>query len=168
MSVLSVITTRSPLVSSGYCGADIKALCTEAALASLRRRYPQIYGSSVKLQLDVSSIVLGPQDFSRALRAIIPASQRALAPPGRALSPALRPLLAGALTDILGALLRVFPHAEQRDRDDSHGKPGPGWVSSSGSPLDPLVCPGSSVSPLTLTRAERQDAGPDTSLCASL
>ncbi|XP_062323855.1 ATPase family AAA domain-containing protein 2B isoform X1 [Osmerus eperlanus] len=104
----------------GYCGADIKALCTEAALASLRRRYPQIYGSSVKLQLDVSSIVLGPQDFSRALRAIIPASQRALAPPGRALSPALRPLLAGALADILGSLFRVFPHAEQRDRDDSH------------------------------------------------
>ncbi|KAG5846369.1 hypothetical protein ANANG_G00114190 [Anguilla anguilla] len=41
----------------GYCGADIKALCTEAALVALRRRYPQIYGSSRKLRLDVESIV---------------------------------------------------------------------------------------------------------------
>ncbi|RXN23272.1 ATPase family AAA domain-containing 2B isoform X1 [Labeo rohita] len=57
----------------GYCGADIKALCTEAALAALRRRYPQIYGSSQRYQLDVGSIVLGPQDFGRALRSIVPA-----------------------------------------------------------------------------------------------
>lgn len=26
----------------GYCGADIKALCTEAVLVALRQRYPQI------------------------------------------------------------------------------------------------------------------------------
>lgn len=35
----------------GYCGADLKALCVEAALAALRRRYPQIYGSEDKLQV---------------------------------------------------------------------------------------------------------------------
>ncbi|XP_071378344.1 ATPase family AAA domain-containing protein 2B [Centroberyx affinis] len=105
----------------GYCGADIKALCTEAALMALRRRYPQIYGSSVKLKLDVSSIVLGPGDFSRALRTIVPASQRALAPPGRALAPALRPLLANSLSLVLRALLRVFPHAQHTDRDNTHG-----------------------------------------------
>uniref|UniRef100_A0A8C7XVK4 ATPase family AAA domain-containing protein 2 n=1 Tax=Oryzias sinensis TaxID=183150 RepID=A0A8C7XVK4_9TELE len=95
----------------GYCGADIKALCTEAALMALRRRYPQIYGSSVKLKLDVASIVLGPGDFSKAMRTIVPASQRALAPPGRALSPVLRPLLDSSLSLVLKALLRVFPHA---------------------------------------------------------
>uniref|UniRef100_A0A8C8H806 ATPase family AAA domain-containing protein 2 n=1 Tax=Oncorhynchus tshawytscha TaxID=74940 RepID=A0A8C8H806_ONCTS len=98
----------------GYCGADIKALCTETALAALRRRYPQIYGSSVKLQLDVSTIVLGPGDFSRALRTIVPASQRAQAPPGRALSPNIRPLLANTLDTVLEVLLRVFPHAESQ------------------------------------------------------
>uniref|UniRef100_A0A8C9XDQ2 ATPase family AAA domain-containing protein 2 n=1 Tax=Sander lucioperca TaxID=283035 RepID=A0A8C9XDQ2_SANLU len=101
----------------GYCGADIKALCTETALAALRRRYPQIYGSSVKLKLDVGSIVLGPGDFSKAMRTIVPASQRALAPPGRALSPALRPLLASSFSLLLKALLRVFPHAQCTDRD---------------------------------------------------
>lgn len=106
----------------GYCGADIKALCTEAALVALRRRYPQIYGSSVKLKLDVTSIVLGPGDFSKAMRTIVPASQRALAPPGRALSPTLRPLLASSFSLVLKALLRVFPHAQCTDRDNTHGK----------------------------------------------
>ncbi|XP_076016241.1 ATPase family AAA domain-containing protein 2B isoform X2 [Genypterus blacodes] len=106
----------------GYCGADVKALCTEAALVALRRRYPQIYGSSVKLKLDVTSIVLGPGDFSKAIRAIVPASQRALAPPGRALSPALRPLLASSFSLVLKSLLRVFPHAQSTDgRDNTHG-----------------------------------------------
>uniref|UniRef100_A0AAX7TWF7 ATPase family AAA domain-containing protein 2 n=1 Tax=Astatotilapia calliptera TaxID=8154 RepID=A0AAX7TWF7_ASTCA len=105
----------------GYCGADIKALCTEAALMALRRRYPQIYGSSVKLKLDVASIVLGPGDFSKAMRTIVPASQRALAPPGRALSPTLRPLLATSFSLVLKALLRVFPHAQCTDRDNTHG-----------------------------------------------
>ncbi|XP_043962401.1 ATPase family AAA domain-containing protein 2B [Gambusia affinis] len=104
----------------GYCGADIKALCTEAALMALRRRYPQIYGSSVKLKLDVASIVLGPGDFSKAMRTIVPASQRALAAPGRALSPTLRPLLGCSFSSVLKTLLRVFPHAQCTDRDNLH------------------------------------------------
>lgn len=29
-------------VQVGYCGADLKALCTEAAMRALRRRYPQV------------------------------------------------------------------------------------------------------------------------------
>ncbi|KAM3861426.1 ATPase family AAA domain-containing protein 2B [Diretmus argenteus] len=107
----------------GYCGADIKALCTEAALVALRRRYPQIYGSRVKLRLDVSSIILGPGDFSRALKTIVPASQRALVPSGRALAPALRPLLASSFSLVLKALLRVFPHAQHTDSDNIHVSP---------------------------------------------
>uniref|UniRef100_A0A6Q2YWK2 AAA+ ATPase domain-containing protein n=1 Tax=Esox lucius TaxID=8010 RepID=A0A6Q2YWK2_ESOLU len=113
----------------GYCGADIKALCTEAALMALRRRYPQIYGSSVKLQLDVSTIVLGPCDFSRALRNIVPASQRALAPPGRALPPNIRPLLAHTLATVLEVLFRVFPHAETQNKE-SRGEEADGATAS--------------------------------------
>ena len=30
--------TRKPVICAGYCGADLKALCAEAALAALRRR----------------------------------------------------------------------------------------------------------------------------------
>uniref|UniRef100_A0A8C9SPC3 ATPase family AAA domain-containing protein 2 n=1 Tax=Scleropages formosus TaxID=113540 RepID=A0A8C9SPC3_SCLFO len=106
----------------GYCGADIKALCTEAALVALRRRYPQIYGSSQKFKLDVDSIVLGPQDFQQAMRIIVPASQRALGVPGRALSAVVRPLLEGALSEVLSSLLRVFPHAEASLRDPLDGR----------------------------------------------
>uniref|UniRef100_A0A672S114 ATPase family AAA domain-containing protein 2 n=1 Tax=Sinocyclocheilus grahami TaxID=75366 RepID=A0A672S114_SINGR len=96
----------------GYCGADVKALCTEAALAALRRRYPQIYSSSQRYQLDVASIVLGPQDFGCALRSIVPAGQRAQAPPGQALSYVLKPLLEPTLAQTLACLMRVFPHTE--------------------------------------------------------
>ncbi|KAM4042046.1 ATPase family AAA domain-containing protein 2B isoform 2-T3 [Anomaloglossus baeobatrachus] len=96
----------------GYCGADIKALCTEAALTALRRRYPQIYASSQKLQLDVSSVVLGAHDFYHAMTNIVPASQRAVMSPGHALSLVIRPLLQRTFTDIICALHKVFPHAE--------------------------------------------------------
>uniref|UniRef100_A0A8B9KTH0 ATPase family AAA domain-containing protein 2 n=1 Tax=Astyanax mexicanus TaxID=7994 RepID=A0A8B9KTH0_ASTMX len=108
----------------GYCGADIKALCTEAALAALRRRYPQIYGSSQRYKLDVGSIELGPQDFGRALRSIVPAAQRALAPPGRALSCTLQPLLERSLAHALDCLLRVFPHAQlqHKEHEDSYSE----------------------------------------------
>ncbi|KAK3516621.1 hypothetical protein QTP70_022045, partial [Hemibagrus guttatus] len=104
----------------GYCGADIKALCTEASLAALRRRYPQIYSSSQRYKLDVGSIVLGPQDFGHALRSIVPAAQRALAPPGRALSCTLQPLLERSLAHTLNCLFRVFPHADLPHREQTH------------------------------------------------
>ena len=43
-------------MSVGYCGADIKALCTEAALKALRRNYPSIYTANEKISLDMDSI----------------------------------------------------------------------------------------------------------------
>ncbi|XP_030074605.1 ATPase family AAA domain-containing protein 2 isoform X2 [Microcaecilia unicolor] len=97
----------------GYCGADIKFVCTEAALSALRRRYPQIYTSSQKLQLDVSSINITAKDFVLAMQNIVPASQRAVVSPGQALSSVIKPLLQNTLNRILGALQRIFPHAEQ-------------------------------------------------------
>ncbi|TNN02244.1 hypothetical protein fugu_009731 [Takifugu bimaculatus] len=97
----------------GYCGADIKAVCSEAALCALRRRYPQIYTSAQKLVLDVDSIVITNQDFVCAMSKIVPASQRAVVSPAKALIPVIRPLLCAALQDILHILGNVFPHAEQ-------------------------------------------------------
>uniref|UniRef100_A0A8C3PYW7 ATPase family AAA domain-containing protein 2 n=1 Tax=Chrysolophus pictus TaxID=9089 RepID=A0A8C3PYW7_CHRPC len=96
----------------GYCGADIKSLCAEAALCALRRRYPQIYSSSEKLQLDVNSIKIKAKDFVMAMQKTVPASQRAVPSPGQALSPIMKPLLGNTLLRILQALQRVFPHAE--------------------------------------------------------
>lgn len=112
------------LCALGYCGADIKALCTEAALIALRRRYPQIYVSSQKLQLDVSSVVLSAQDFYHAMQNIVPASQRAVTSSGHALSPVIRPLLERTFTNLLEVLHKVFPHAEFSQGDKSEGM----WV----------------------------------------
>uniref|UniRef100_UPI0037E9202F ATPase family AAA domain-containing protein 2-like n=1 Tax=Semicossyphus pulcher TaxID=241346 RepID=UPI0037E9202F len=97
----------------GYCGADIRAVCTEAALCALRRRYPQIYGTSQKLLLDVSSITVSSCDFVAAMRKMTPASHRLAASPAKPLSAVVQPLLGAALCDILDALQRQFPHAEQ-------------------------------------------------------
>uniref|UniRef100_A0A8C5SIJ8 ATPase family AAA domain containing 2B n=1 Tax=Laticauda laticaudata TaxID=8630 RepID=A0A8C5SIJ8_LATLA len=107
----------------GYCGADIKALCTEAALIALRRRYPQIYASSQKLQLDVSSIVLSAQDFYHAMQNIVPASQRAVTSSGHALSPIIRPLLERTFNEMLAVLHKVFPHAEFSQGDKREDAP---------------------------------------------
>ncbi|XP_044277774.1 ATPase family AAA domain-containing protein 2 isoform X2 [Varanus komodoensis] len=96
----------------GYCGADIKSICAEAALCALRRRYPQIYTSNAKLQLDISSINITAKDFVVAMQKTIPASQRAVTSPGQALSTISKPLLEKTLQKILEVLQNVFPHAE--------------------------------------------------------
>uniref|UniRef100_A0A674BEB5 ATPase family AAA domain-containing protein 2 n=1 Tax=Salmo trutta TaxID=8032 RepID=A0A674BEB5_SALTR len=108
----------------GYCGADMKAVCAEAALCALRRRYPQIYSSSQKLVLDVASISIGSRDFLSAMRKTVPASQRAVSSPAKALTPVVQPLLGAALQTVLGTVSRLFPHAEQglkRDKRDNAG-----------------------------------------------
>lgn len=113
----------------GYCGADIKAVCAEAALCALRRRYPQIYASSQKLQLDVASISLEGRDFLAAMRKTVPAAHRAVSSPAKALTPVVRPLLAGPLASVLGTLRKLFPHAElglrgPRGPSEMGGSPG--------------------------------------------
>ena len=98
---------------SGYCGADLKSLCTEAALHALRRRYPQIYQTNQKLQLDVTSINLIAKDFHRATQAIVPAAQRAVTSPARCLVPAIRPLLQSSLDKCIRVLATIFPQPPQ-------------------------------------------------------
>ncbi|NXY24300.1 ATAD2 protein, partial [Atrichornis clamosus] len=96
----------------GFSGADIKALCVEAGLCALRRRYPQIHESDKRLKIDAKSINVTAKDFAMAMQKIVPASQRAGASPGRALPPISKPLLENTLEKILQALQRAFPHAK--------------------------------------------------------
>ncbi|NXO80783.1 ATAD2 protein, partial [Sitta europaea] len=96
----------------GFCGADIKALCVEAGLCALRRRYPQIHESEKRLKIDAKSIKVTAKDFAMAMQKIVPASERAGASPGRALPPISKPLLENTLEKILQALQRAFPHAK--------------------------------------------------------
>ena len=95
----------------GYCGADIKALCTEAALCALRRRYPQIYASKKKLVLDVSTVRVSGKDFAKAIKTMVPACQRAVVSPGRALSGSIRPLLHEVLRTSWNMVTQIFPPA---------------------------------------------------------
>ncbi|XP_039235783.1 ATPase family AAA domain-containing protein 2-like isoform X2 [Pipra filicauda] len=99
-------------VCVGYCGADIKALCAETGLCALRHRYPQLYESRERLQINTDLIKIKANYFSMAMQKTVPASQRAVPSPGRALSAISKPLLKNTLERILKALQRVFPHAE--------------------------------------------------------
>eukprot|EP00075_Anas_platyrhynchos_P013957 XP_027303210.1 ATPase family AAA domain-containing protein 2-like [Anas platyrhynchos] len=110
----------------GYCGADIKSLCTEAALCSLRRCYPQIYASREKLLLDVNSIKIKAKDFFMALKKVVPASNRIVASPGQALSPIFKPLFKRSGANILQVVQKIFPHAQlalKEDRQQDHLNP---------------------------------------------
>lgn len=60
----------------GYCGSDIRALCSEAFLIALRRSYPEIYFSDHRLALDPSSIHPNISDFTLALYRVSPAHLR--------------------------------------------------------------------------------------------
>ena len=93
----------------GYCGADLKSLCTEAALHALRRRYPQIYLTNDKLQLDVTSIEVSAKDFSRAMDGIVPTAQRSASAPGRALIQSIKPLIGHIFEKALNTLMESFP-----------------------------------------------------------
>ncbi|NWZ68645.1 ATAD2 protein, partial [Acrocephalus arundinaceus] len=96
----------------GYCGADIKALCAETGLCALRHRYPQLYESRERLQINMDSIKIKANDFSMAMQKTVPASRRVVPSSGRALSAISKPLLENTLERILKTLQRVFPHAE--------------------------------------------------------
>ena len=95
----------------GYCGADLKALCTEASLAALRRCYPQIYRSEQKLAIDPTKIKVDKKDFYKALTSITPASHRGAVAPGRPLPAAVAPALQGHFQAALDQIQRIFPCA---------------------------------------------------------
>ena len=98
----------------GYCGADIAALCTEAALRAVRRRFRAIYDSDVKLDIDPESVNVSLGDFATAMKDCVPAAARS-ATSGQAapVPPHLQPLLCSHLTAAAAAMLRVFPFVKK-------------------------------------------------------
>jgi SpoVK/Ycf46/Vps4 family AAA+-type ATPase len=50
-------------LTKGYGGADIRALCTEAALNAVQRKYPQIYKTADRLLIKPEEITVVPKDF---------------------------------------------------------------------------------------------------------
>ncbi|KAL5964518.1 ATPase family AAA domain-containing protein 2 [Taenia solium] len=72
----------------GFCGADLKALATEACLCCLRRQYPQVYVSRRKLAVDLNYLVVDRIDWLDALKVIRPANLRVELDVGNATSAA--------------------------------------------------------------------------------
>lgn len=68
--VRKLLTYRWLVTSDIQCGVSLvlQALCAEASLAALRRVYPQIYASDVKLLIDPSAVRVTRQDFVTAMK----------------------------------------------------------------------------------------------------
>lgn len=117
-------------LTKGYGGADIRALCTEAALNAVQGTYPQIYSSNEKLIIDPSKIKVTPKDFIVAMDNMVPSSQRSTTATSAPLEQSVEPLLRDALNDIAKLLDEVLPQrkkltaleeAQYEERDNVHG-----------------------------------------------
>lgn len=110
-SVKALIADRT----GGYCGADLKQLCTEAALSALRRQFPQIYLSNDRLLFDPKAVQVQRSDFEAALRRITPASGRGPATTvAKALPADIQPLLQKQLVSASQRLEELFPPMPRR------------------------------------------------------
>ncbi|KAI4468299.1 aaa domain-containing [Holotrichia oblita] len=94
----------------GYCGSDLRALCSEAVIHSFRRTYPQVYNAEHKLLLNPKNVKVEKLDFVRAKAQLIPSSHRTGQRLGRKLLLILKPLLENAFREIFSILEKTFPH----------------------------------------------------------
>ncbi|CAI7147856.1 BEM_collapsed_G0023860.mRNA.1.CDS.1 [Saccharomyces cerevisiae] len=91
-------------LTKGYGGADLRSLCTEAALISIQRSFPQIYRSNDKLLVDPSKIKVKVSDFMLALKKIVPSSARSTGSSPQPLPELIKPLLADQLNNLKNKL----------------------------------------------------------------
>lgn len=98
--------------TAGFCGADLHALCSEAALRCLRRIYPQVYESDLRLAINPKKVSVSAADLHSALSSVKAAGHRVSFGDSRPLPPTLRVLeCAEAVVDhFSGVLDVVFPH----------------------------------------------------------
>ncbi|PFH59446.1 hypothetical protein XA68_12301 [Ophiocordyceps unilateralis] len=95
--------------TKGYGGADLRALCTEAALNSIQRTYPQIYSSREKLMVDPDKITIHASDFMICIKKLIPSSERSATSGAQPLPNAVEPLLRTQFGEARAALDRLLP-----------------------------------------------------------
>lgn len=98
-------------LTKGYGGADLRALCTEAALNSIQRKYPQIYKSNDKLEVDPTKVKVVARDFMLAIEKIIPSSARSTSSTSAPLPDHLRPLLQSAYEETTHKLGELLPNS---------------------------------------------------------
>ncbi|CAL0329184.1 unnamed protein product [Lupinus luteus] len=95
----------------GYCGADLKALCTEAAIRAFRQKYPQVYTSDDKFLIDVDSVRVHKYHFIEAMSTITPAAHRGAIVHSRPLSLVVQPCLQRHLEQAMNIVSDIFPSA---------------------------------------------------------
>ena len=117
--------------TKGYGGADIRALCTEAALNAIQRSYPQIYTSKEKLVVDPDNISVHSTDFSLSLKNMVPSSERSASGGMSPLPKPVEPLLKMQLEEIKSVVDNILPRKPKVTaleeamyepfQDDDHG-----------------------------------------------
>ncbi|PGG99412.1 hypothetical protein AJ79_08528 [Helicocarpus griseus UAMH5409] len=100
-------------LTKGYGGADLRALCTEAALNAVQRRYPQIYRSNEKLLIDPKKIEVSPKDFMISIKKMVPSSERSASSGASPLPPVVEPLLRHPLREIKQILAEILPQKKR-------------------------------------------------------
>ncbi|KAL4802894.1 hypothetical protein BDV18DRAFT_153936 [Aspergillus unguis] len=100
-------------ITKGYGGADLRALCTEAALNAVQRRYPQIYKSDKKLLIDPKTIEVAPKDFMLAIKKMVPSSERSTSSGASQLPKPIEPLLRQSLAELKSTLSEVLPQRKR-------------------------------------------------------
>jgi ATPase family AAA domain-containing protein 2 len=100
-------------LTKGYGGADLRALCTEATLNAVQRRYPQIYKSQQKLLIDPKTINVLPKDFMISVKKMVPSSQRSASSGASPLPPSVEPLLRKPLEILERILAEILPRRKK-------------------------------------------------------
>jgi SpoVK/Ycf46/Vps4 family AAA+-type ATPase len=117
-------------LTKGYGGADLRALCTEAALNAVQGTFPQIYQSERKLLIDPTTIKVLAKDFMVSVNKMVPSSQRTASTAAAPLAKNIEPLLRKPLADILKIIDDLIPRrkklsaleeAQYDDREDEKG-----------------------------------------------
>lgn len=117
-------------ITRGYGGADLRALCTEAALNAVQGTYPQIYASNQKLIIDPSTIKVLAKDFMISVNKIVPSSERSAASGAAPLKKDIEPLLREPLAQLVDRVDEAIPRKRKAtaleeamydDREDEQG-----------------------------------------------
>lgn len=95
--------------TKGYGGADLRALCTEAALNAIQRTFPQIYSSEQKLVVDPGKISIHATDFMRSIKNMTPSSERSASSGAAPLPKTVAPLLRDQFDKIVEVLKNILP-----------------------------------------------------------
>ncbi|KAH9483269.1 putative AAA domain-containing protein C31G5.19 [Psilocybe cubensis] len=117
-------------LTKGYGGADLRALCTEAALNAIQRRYPQVYKSNNRLLLKPETIGVGLRDFMISIKKLVPSSARSSSSAASPLPVQFVPLLDGTLQKVKDVIQRVMPvekklsALEEAEFEDEGGEEG--------------------------------------------